>query len=565
VSARRRVALLGALLALATSTACIAPTRKVRDAAPPAARDARRGGTLIVGMTPPGTIEPTNASSPGAQFVVATMCDTLVHIDPETGATKPGLAESWSATRGTSATPARGQTLTFKLRKDLRFHGSGRLLTARDVQFALNRLADPAQGSSMAKLVEPIVGWQRLRDPDARVTRLTGVQVVERFGLQVQLTSGDPDAVRLFAHPATAPIDEHAAEANPLAFARRPSCVGPYQLLPSKNTGPSGAQLIRLVRDPSYAPGALAYTAGGAGYADEIRLRIFGDDDAVLRAWRAGTIDVAWVPSARQLKERDVMRGPSPYVEYLGIPTTTAQNPALEGFDDPRVRVALSMAIDRAGLARLTGAIPATGFVADAVTGRREVRCASARPDVAGARAALARAGVDLRGRRLDLHFNDERGHAAVMRAVAAQLRDAFGVVVVPKPSSWDRFQDVTAAPRGVNGLFRLSWASPLLSTEGTVAAALAVPGRELNVGRFGGTRAARTMYRIEESSGEDRITELARATRYLCEQMPEIPLLFARSSWLVRRSAVAPAREGVIDGSGRLQLRELFVRGAGA
>lgn len=564
MSARLRVTLLTAVLAVATGAACIAPKSQARDAAPSAAHSARRGGSLIVGMTPPGTIEPTYASSPGAQLIVATMCDTLVHVDPETGQTKPGLAESWSATRGTSATPGRGQTLTFKLRKDLRFHGSDRVLTARDVQFALTRLADPAQGSSMARLVEPIVGWQRLRDPKARVTRLTGVQVIERFGLQVQLTSGDPDAVRLFAHPATAPIDEHTAEANPLAFARRPSCVGPYQLDASADVN---ASHMRLVRDPSYRSGALAYTGGGAGYADEVRIRIFGDDDAVLRAWRAGKVDVAWLPStvAREEKGRDIIRGPSALVEYLGIPTTGGEGTALEGFDDPRVRVALSMAIDRTALARVAGADPATGFVNAGVSGREEVACVKARRDVSGARALLAQAGVDLQGRRVSLFFNDERGHAAVVRAVVSQLRNAFGLIILPKPMSWDRFQDVTGAPRGVKGLFRLSWASPLLSTEGYVAAALAEPGRELNIGRFGGTRAARTLYRIEESSGEDRIVELARAARFLCDQMPEIPLVFARSNWLVRRSAVAGAREEVIDGSGRLLLRELFVRRARA
>jgi ABC-type transport system substrate-binding protein len=559
VSARVR-GVVAAVLLVATGTSCIPARSEARVTAPSAARSAQRGGSLLVGMTPPGAVEPTFASSAGAQLVVATMCDTLVHIDPQTGATKPGLAESWSATKGTSATPGFGQTLTFKLRKGLRFHGSSRVLTARDVQFALNRLADPAQGSSMAKLVESIVGWQRLRDPDAHATRLTGVQVVERFGLQVQMNTGDPDAVRMFAHPATAPIDEHAAEANPLAFARSPSCVGPYQL--DASSDPNASQM-RLVRDRSYAGGALAYTGGGAGYAEEIRIRIFGDDEAVLRAWRSGTVDVAWLPSAlaRDGEARGVISAPSPYIEYLGIPTTGGEDTALAGLEDPRVRVALSKAIDRTALAQITGASPATGFVNGAITGRAETRCLAAHPDLDGARALLAQAGVDLRGRRVTMFFNDERGHAALVRAVASQLRDAFGLILVPKPMSWDRFQDVTGAPRGVDGLFRLSWASPLLSSEAYIAAALVEPGRQLNIGRFGGPRAARTLYRIEDSTGEDRIVELERAAQFLCEQMPEIPLVFPRSTWLVRRSAVAPARPDVVDGSGRLVLRELFVR----
>ena len=72
--------------------ACTAATPR---SARPAPANARRGGVLRVAITRPGSIEPGNAYEPSGALVVRTMCDTLISIDPETGALRPALAESW--------------------------------------------------------------------------------------------------------------------------------------------------------------------------------------------------------------------------------------------------------------------------------------------------------------------------------------------------------------------------------------------------------------------------------------------------------------------------------------
>jgi len=303
----RRFARGYAALCVAAVVAAGCAVREAEQRPPASPAQARVGGTLEVGVGAPGAFEPTFASSPSGLLISSTVCDTLVHIEPGTGEVKPGLAESWTVTD-------RGMTITFKLRPDLRFHGTSDTLTSQDVVFSLTRLADPEEGSYLAGLVESIVGWEEFRDTENPAATLIGVQAIDEHAVQVQLTTGDSDAIRLFAHPAAAPVSEDAVDANPLLSGRQPICVGPYEL--SEPAGQDATE-IRLVRDPNYAGEALAYTGGGEGYADEIVFSIYDDDVAAYSAWKQGDVDVAWVPSAqvgKALREspEDVVQGPAP-------------------------------------------------------------------------------------------------------------------------------------------------------------------------------------------------------------------------------------------------------------
>lgn len=527
---------------------------------PPTAPGATSGGKLAVGITAPGPIEPTFAASHPGLLISSTVCDTLVHLDPATGRLKPGIAKEWLVTDNGS--------ITFKLRENLRFHHSDATLTAADVVFALERLANPAEGSYLADVIQPIAGWEQFRsdeDDENHVDRLVGAQAIDEYALQLQLTTADPDAVRMFAHPATAPINAAAVEANPIAFARQPSCVGPYQLAkPAK----AEATSIALERDPNYDPGAVAYTGGGPGYVDSITFRAYPDDDAAVTAWRKGDVDIVNVATEQAttlLKDRktskQLIHGPSPAVELIGLPAAAPGAP--EELKQTEVRHALSLALDRTRLAKTvygSARIPATGFVPPGVTGTDRT-CEDTVPSKADVRAAkqlLKDADVTLSGKRMPIYYNDEHQHAELVREIAAQWEQAFGLQIKPKAVEWDELLDKTQGS-GIDGAFRVSWEADVLADENYLIPLVSDTEDGPNLGKFSAPVISNTLTDLVFAESGDRTIYRDTLSKQVCEQLPAIPALFGQSHWLIRTDAIAPARDDVIDPAGRLLLRELY------
>jgi oligopeptide transport system substrate-binding protein len=562
MTARWRRAVICLATAAALTSAC-SQAAADRQTAPPVPPGAGRGGTLTVGITDPGAIEPTFASSSSGLLVSSTICDTLVHLDPVTGKVKPGLAESWTLTSG-------GGGITFKLRRGMRFHGSGQVLTAQDVSYSLTRLADPKEASYLSGLMSWVAGYELLRSEERPSTRLAGVTVVEKYGLQVSLTAADPDAIRLFAHPATAPVSRKAVEANPVLARAKPPCVGPYEV---KQPGRAGSHEIHLQRDARYLPGAVAFSGGGGGYADEVVFRSYPKAADALDAWRRKEVDVAAVPpelahDTMAATPASVLHGPTPHVELLEVPTRAVEGTALDGFDQPEVRRALSLALDRTRIAEVVygdGRPPADGFVPASVVGGGGYSCGSTVPptaDVAGARRALAEAHVSLDGRKVPFYFNDEFGHSRLVGELAAQWKSALGLEIEPRPMKWDELLDKATGAAAVDGLFRLSWASALLSAESYLVPFGADPPDPSgpNLTRYSTPLLGRMLYRIDHANGDDRRLRVAELNGFLCTELPAIPLAVGQSHWVVGER-VATARAQVVDATGRIALRELYVK----
>jgi ABC-type transport system substrate-binding protein len=98
-----------------------------------------RGGTLVVAhVEEVGTLDPKVWGGFAAIYVQTQIYDTLLRQDPVTGKILPGLAESWE-----NPDPL---TYRYKLREGAKFH-NGEPVTADDVAFTFNRIADPEEGA----------------------------------------------------------------------------------------------------------------------------------------------------------------------------------------------------------------------------------------------------------------------------------------------------------------------------------------------------------------------------------------------------------------------------------
>jgi ABC-type transport system substrate-binding protein len=543
----KRALSLAVLVALTGCTAGAAPELR------PAADAAVTGGVLRVGITQPGSVDPGNDYEPMGDLVLRTMCDPLIAADPRTGELEPALVQSWVVSDS-------GQRLVLRLRKGLRF-SDGSPLTADDLVYSLSRIASADYASAAASQLSDIAGYDEVHgdaeaDHDIDRRRMRGVHALDDQSVEITLVRRRADFLRVLTNRLVSPVPRSSATADPIAFARRPVCAGPYAL--DAPFAP-GDRTLRLHRVDGYRGADSTLTRGGAGYVDAIEFRVYADAAAAAAAQRKGEVDVA---PARPADRTDVQSGPGPLVEYLGLPSGTGPV-----FDQVGVRRALAMALDRQALvdAIFPGTrVPATGFLppttlpvfhADACGDRLPVR-----GDPVGARRELSAAGVDLTNVDVPLYVNDDGRNLALARAVAAQWKAAFGLTVRPRVSDFDTFLRRGTSSKGFDAPFRFSWATPYADPDGSLYPLFSSDriGRD-NMARFSDATIDRALVRQarEAVDADDRQVEYRRVERLLCEAMPMIPLTFSLSRYLV-----APRISGsLIDRtSGQLVLREAYL-----
>ena len=537
------------LLAGVLVTGCTAGGDPVLKTADPAAKT---GGVLRVATTTPGSVDPGNVYEPAGELVVRTLCTPLLGTDPETSEIVPGIVESYIVSGG-------GTTLTLRVRDDVVF-SDGTPLTAQDVAFTLSRIASADYASTAAERLSPIDGYPEVHgdeptDSDLDRSRLRGVWAGDEENVQIELREPLADFVRVLTGPLTAPVSRAAAERDPEGFARQPVCVGPYAL---ESPYEPGDDALRLVPSQAYTPVDTALTRGGQRYPDAIEFRFFDDAAEAAAAVVAGSADVA---PARPQDVDGVRTGPGPVIEYVGLPTSA------EGFEDPRVRRAVALALDREALVRRVfpgtreaadGFLPATSELDDSCT------ALPLRGDVEAARSLLREAGVELAGARVPLYVNDDFRNLELAVDVAGQLGDALGLVVVPTPMSYAEFLAKGTGPSGFDGLFRFSWSVPHADVDGYLHPLFSGDriGRD-NLSRFAHPDVDRTIDRIAREAEDDADRELGylRVTELLCEQMPMVPLTTSLSRWLVSERVGSASGEFVDRSTGQLLVRELYLR----
>ena len=139
----------------------------------------------------------------------------------------PDVAEKWEFDERTN-------TYTFHLRRDVYFH-DGVQLTAKDVQFTLEAIMDPANASENASNYEDI----------------TAISAPDDFTLQIQLSAPN---VAMLDYLTMGILPAHLLEGKDLAtdaFNQNPVGAGPYRL-ESWDAG----QSITLKRNEQYHRGA---------------------------------------------------------------------------------------------------------------------------------------------------------------------------------------------------------------------------------------------------------------------------------------------------------------------
>ncbi len=309
------------LAAGGTTTAALRPA-----AAAPAAGGVKRGGTFsgYLAANPPSLDPYVTASEGGAEFN-AYSYSRLYMLKSGAGVPKgsievvPDAAESY-------AVSSDGLTYTIKLKNNVRFHPPlTRSMTAEDVAFSWERLNGRIKGTS----------------PSPRLVNIEMVQSVTAAGpLTAVFTLKTPYPFFLgrLADPKAFPImpTEAATEFNP---AEKVVGSGPWILEQyTPNT------LVKFRRHPGWHLGP------DLPYYDGVTLSIIPTYATQLSQFLAGHIDMLVIEGVDLEKAREAIPGVQVYQTPAYPLSVLNFSPREPRWNDPRLRHAVSMAMNRDGM-----------------------------------------------------------------------------------------------------------------------------------------------------------------------------------------------------------------------
>lgn len=321
----------------------------------------------------------------------------------DTGANRPvlDLAESVSVSDD-------NKTFTYKLRANVLFH-NGRALTADDVIWSFNRIADPALNSPGSSNVEPIVGAREVMD--GKATTISGMTKIDDLTFSIKFNAfSDPGMLYFDGSSSILPKEEVAKP----EFESHPVGCGPF--------------VFDEHVEGSYVSGKKfdKYYKAGMPYADAVSFTITDDYSAMDVAFRAGEVDATVLSEDAFVLYRedpDLSKGlvevAELFTRHMGL------NNEMPPLNDVRVRQAINYAVDRdLVIEKLLKkkAFKATGWLPSTSTAFDTSRAPYAF-DPTKAKALLAEAGL-ADGFTLEIMVTDSTSGRGVAEAITPFLRD---------------------------------------------------------------------------------------------------------------------------------------------
>jgi peptide/nickel transport system substrate-binding protein len=251
--------------------------------------------------------------------------NNLVYFDPlkgkESAETIIGeLAEKWSW-------QDHYRNLVFFLRKDVKWH-DGKPFTSKDVKFTFD----------MVREAPDAVGKLRLNPRKDWYVNVDAIEAPDAYTVVFRLKRPQPSLIMMLAS-GYSPV--YAAHVPPTQY--RTSCVGtgPFKVKEWRH-----GEFLEYVKNPDYF-------IKGRPYLDGMKYIIIKERGTRTAALQAGQLDMAQ-PGETTKAAAEQLKAAVPKMTFQPFSTNVTDNIIMNfkkpPFDNPKVRLAVSYAIDRRGL-----------------------------------------------------------------------------------------------------------------------------------------------------------------------------------------------------------------------
>ncbi|MBL1161231.1 MAG: ABC transporter substrate-binding protein [Chlorobi bacterium] len=420
------------------------------------------------------SLDPVLINDVTSSHVASNIYDKLVGLNSRLELV-PELATSWSVS-------ADGCTYTYHLRTNARFHdnpcfpdGKGRMLTAHDVEYSLNRVCDIRTGTkNFDYFRDKVLGATEYFNATVKghdtgtepaLPGVRGFAAVDDSTFTITLTRAIAPFENYLALSSMAIHPREAVEYYGKDFFKNPVGTGPFMFVRWE----PDRQLV-LRRNPYY------WDTDEAGnrlpFLDEVRFSFMKDDKLQLLEFAAGNLEESYripneffadvVDENKRPKGRysrfTLLHTPAMSTQYYGFLTTDPL------FKDVRIRKALNMAVDRRRIIKYVlhgqAAGPAEhGLVPSSMPGYpyKKVQGYSFNP--AAARELLAEAGYP-NGKGLGpitLQLNSGGGrNVQIAEAIQSMLKENLNITVHLEQVEFA--QHLKKIDQGQASFFRLGW-----------------------------------------------------------------------------------------------------------
>jgi len=359
----------------------------------------------------PQTLDPQVADDDFSFQVLRDLYEGLTSEDGS-GQIVPGTADSWTL-------DSSGTIYNFHLRSEAKWSNGDRV-TASEFVHGLRRAVDPKTASGSAGLLAVIKGATDIIAGKKSATEL-GVIAVDESSVQIFLEHPAPFILQVLTQPIAAPLHDNK------------------NAVPQKNAGPFNGAYILVNR----VTGSYIDLARNSEYWNSSKVPIKkvryvnAESEATeLREYIAGDLDLTFsipLPDLDRISQKlrgEIQLSPTLGTTYLAL---NLSRPPLK--DDPALREALSIAVDREQIAKsvMAGVAPAYSFVANGTTGYAPPKYDwvnwSRDRQLAYARSLYSQAGYSAnKPLHLRLYFSNGESIQRLMIAVAGSWQQNLGV-----------------------------------------------------------------------------------------------------------------------------------------
>lgn len=392
----------------------------------------------------PRTLDPALATDTTGMSILSNAFTGLTELDDKEKAI-PAQAEKWDVSDDKL-------TYTFHLRKDLKW-SNGDPVKASDYAYEWKRLLTPDTGAEYAYALWYIKGGKALNEaktPEEVKAKqdALGVKATDDTTLVVTLDSPTPYFLEMLSQPYYYAVDQKVVEGNKdwATDAKTLVSNGPFKI-----TSYAIKDSVVLEKNDNYFDKDKVKL-------NKLTMKFVAEETSAWASYKSGQFDVVdSVPKSDvqgAIKDKSATSFPNLATYFLSINVSDkakAVDPnAAKVLSDPKVRKALSIAIDRKAIVEnvtKAGQVPAHGIVAKGITApdgkdyTEKTSYFGETADIEGAKKLLAEAGYpDGKGLpTLQILFNPESGHGDTMQAIQDMWKK-IGVNAELQSQEWKVF-----------------------------------------------------------------------------------------------------------------------------